>query len=58
MTNEEKARRVVLEEFGEGVDLNPGTSGYAIMKIIEMQLDEDDKLRAQCERLAEELRRG
>lgn len=51
MTNWEKAAEIVRREMGATIDLRLGTVGAAIVRIVEITLDEEDALRKQLTEL-------
>jgi len=50
-TSMEEAIKIIKQTFGNDVDFSPGTSGYAMAKMIEMHMEEIATLRAKLEAL-------
>lgn len=59
LANEEKrhveAKKLVKQAFGDNVDLSPGTSGYAMMKVFELELGNLAELREKITTLADSM---
>ncbi len=51
----EQAKWMVKRAFGEDVDFAPGTQGYAMVKVIELELMGQEQLRAKIAALAESM---
>jgi len=51
----EQAKWMVKRAFGEDVDFAPGTQGYAMVKVIELELMGQEQLRAKIATLAESM---
>jgi hypothetical protein len=50
-----QAKKLVKEAFGDNVDLSPGTSGYAMMKVFELELGNLSELRTKITALADSM---
>lgn len=50
-----EAKRLVRKAFGDNIDLSIGTSGHAMMRVIELELGNLDQLRTKITALAESM---
>jgi hypothetical protein len=50
-----QAKAIVKKTYGDNVDFSPGTSGYALLRLVEFDLDRLADLRAKALALAATL---
>lgn len=52
----EEAAKIVRRAFGDSIDLSPGTAGHAMVRMVELELEDLDELRRKVMTLATSMR--
>lgn len=52
-----EAKEIIRRAFGDGIDFSIGTSGFVMLKMVELELDQTSELRAKLTTLAATLGR-
>jgi len=54
-TRQERAQALTRKALGDDVDLSPGTTGHAVVKLFEEELKSLDELRAKVDAFTESM---